>query len=86
MKTLSLIKYAAIAVIAGAAVMAPAASFAGTPFVFGGPGYQPPVHSTVSPGYRAYASATMVRNMAPHRSGGADCMRAPFSDSYEPCY
>jgi hypothetical protein len=86
MNTLSLIKYAAVATIAGAAVMAPVASFAGSPFVFGGPGYQPPVHSTSSPGSRAFASAQVDKNLASHRYSGVNCMRAPFSDCYEPCY
>jgi hypothetical protein len=88
MKTLSLVKHAGIVALASAAMlMTPAVSFAGTPFIIGGPGYQPPVHfaAPVS-GYHAFAAAEMGNIMAPHRSGEAACMRAPFSDRYAPCY
>ena len=87
MKASSFAKVAAALAIAGM-LMTPAASFAGTRFIFGGPGYQPVTHARTSePAMHAYAAAPGGRAegwrmMRP----AAGCMVSPGSTAFEPCY
>jgi hypothetical protein len=88
MKTLSLAKAAAALAVAGM-LMAPTLSFAGTPFIFGGPGYQPAVHTgTSAPAMNAYAEAHdgMARGGWRAPRPATSCMVSPGSAAFEPCY
>jgi hypothetical protein len=88
MNTLSLAKVAAALAIAGM-LMAPAASFAGTPFIFGGPGYQPAVHAgTTASAMHAYAEAHegVARGGWRATRPATNCMVSPGSTAFEPCF
>ena len=81
------LKITALAAVAGA-LLVPTASFAGSPFVFGGPGYQAPVHTnaaTSEEGYRAFAYEPGPRRNAGYRTERA-CMQPQGSLLYEPCF
>ena len=87
MHTKPILKYAAIAAFAGA-LLAPTASFAGSPFVFGGPGYEKPMHSaaTAERGYNAFAYEPGAASMrSPTSRNERACMRPRSSLAYEPC-
>ena len=93
MKTLSLAGFAGILAVAGALAL-PTASLA-EPFIFGGPGYQAPVHATVSEsarGSRAYAyepgaraEASMWNRHASSAWEDRTCSSPPFSSGYGAC-
>ena len=93
MKTLSLAGFAGILAVAGALAV-PTASLA-DPFIFGGPGYQAPVHAAMSESRtatRAYAYKRAQRAEAvvpvQHGSSAGEeraCMSPPFSSGFGTC-
>lgn len=92
MNKLSLAGFAGILAVAGALAV-PTASFA-DPFIFGGPGYQAPVHATMSESRSAsrafaYERGARAEAMPAQRGSSAwedrACMSPPFASGYGAC-
>jgi hypothetical protein len=82
----ALLKYTALAAF-GSGMLVPTTGFAESPFILGGPRYQPPVHSnraTSDLGYQAFAYEPSHQTNA-SKGTKRSCMQPENSLNYEPC-